>query len=47
MPIHTTLKAWQHAQRLAVECAKAANAFPDSSNRRWLISSEEPATAFP
>ncbi len=29
MPIHTTLKAWQHAQRLAVECAKAANAFPD------------------
>ncbi len=23
------LKAWQHAQRLAVECAKAANKFPD------------------
>ena len=29
MPIHHTLKAWQHAQRLAVECAKAANRFPD------------------
>lgn len=23
-----TLKAWQHAQRLAVECSKAARAFP-------------------
>jgi len=29
MPIHHTLKAWQHSQRLAVECAKAANRFPD------------------
>ena len=29
MPIHHTLKAWQHAQRLAVECAKAAQHFPD------------------
>ena len=29
VPIHHTLKAWQHAQRLAVECAKAANRFPD------------------
>ncbi len=29
MPMHHTLKAWQHAQRLAVECAKAANKFPD------------------
>lgn len=29
MPIHHTLKAWQHAQRLSVECAKAANHFPD------------------
>jgi len=29
MPIHHTLKAWQHAQRLAVECARAANRFPD------------------
>ena len=29
MPIHHTLKAWQHAERLAVECSKAAQAFPD------------------
>ena len=29
MPNHQTLKAWQHAQRLAVACAKAAQAFPD------------------
>ena len=29
MPIHHTLKAWQHAQRLAVECVKAASRFPD------------------
>lgn len=29
MPIHHTLKAWQHAQRLAVECVKAARRFPD------------------
>ena len=29
MPNHHTLKAWQHAQRLAVDCAKAAQAFPD------------------
>jgi four helix bundle protein len=29
MPIHHTLKAWQHAQRLAVECAEAARHFPD------------------
>lgn len=29
MPIHHTLKAWQHAQRLAVECSKAAQRFPD------------------
>src|SRR5256712_10161104 len=26
---HHTLKAWQPAQRLSVECAKAANRFPD------------------
>ena len=26
---YKTLKAWQHAQRLAVECSKAARAFPD------------------
>jgi four helix bundle protein len=29
MPNHHTLKAWQHAQRLAVECARAAQQFPD------------------
>lgn len=29
MPSHHTLKAWQHAERLAVECAKAAQRFPD------------------
>lgn len=29
MPIHHTLKAWQHAQRLAVECAKSAQEFPE------------------
>jgi len=29
MPPHQTLKAWQHAQRLAVECVKAASRFPD------------------
>lgn len=29
MPAHHTLKAWQHAQRLAVECVKAAVRFPD------------------
>ena len=29
MPIHHTLKAWQHSQRLAVECVKAASRFPD------------------
>ena len=29
MPPYRTLKAWQHAQRLAVECVKAARSFPD------------------
>ena len=29
MPIHHTLKAWQHARRLAGECVKAAGRFPD------------------
>jgi four helix bundle protein len=29
MPLHHTLKAWQYAQRLAVECAKAAREFPE------------------
>src|SRR6266508_1531570 len=29
MPLHQKLKAWQHAQRLAVECVKAARGLPD------------------
>jgi four helix bundle protein len=29
MPTHHTLKAWQHAERLAVECSRAAQRFPD------------------
>src|SRR6266702_1138769 len=29
MAPYRTLKAWQHAQRLAVECAKAAQRFPE------------------
>ena len=29
MPQHHTLKAWQHAQRLAVECSRAARGFPE------------------
>ena len=29
MPLHQKLKAWQHSQRLAVECVKAARRFPD------------------
>jgi len=29
MAPYRTLKAWQHAQRLAIECAKAAKQFPD------------------
>ncbi|MGH8622858.1 MAG: four helix bundle protein [Burkholderiales bacterium] len=29
MPLYRNLKAWQHGQRLAVECAKAAREFPE------------------
>lgn len=29
MPLHQRLKAWQHSQRLAVECVKASRTFPD------------------
>jgi four helix bundle protein len=29
MPNHHTLKAWQYAERLAVECSKVAQRFPD------------------
>ena len=34
MPNHHTLKAWQHAERLAVECSKAAQRFPDFEQER-------------
>ena len=34
MPNHQSLKAWQHAERLAVECAKAAQCFPDFEQER-------------
>ena len=36
MPIHHTLKAWQHAQRLAVECAKLAQGFPEFEQEEGL-----------
>lgn len=29
MPPYKNLKAWEHAQRLAVECSKAARRFPE------------------
>ena len=29
MPPYKNLKAWEHAQRLAIECVKAARRFPD------------------
>jgi len=29
MPHYKTLKAWQHAQRLAIECSRTARSFPD------------------
>ena len=29
MPLHQKLKAWQHSQRLAVECVKVSRRFPD------------------
>ena len=29
MAHYKTLKAWQHAQRLAIECSRAARGFPD------------------
>lgn len=34
VPNHHTLKAWQHAERLAVECSKAAQRFPDYEQER-------------
>src|SRR5258708_32385703 len=34
VPNHHTLKAWQHAERLAVECSKVAQRFPDFEQER-------------
>ncbi|HTR19931.1 MAG TPA: four helix bundle protein [Gemmatimonadales bacterium] len=34
MAPYKTLKAWQHAQRLAVECVKAARSFPEYEQDR-------------
>src|SRR5216117_1221010 len=34
MPIHHTLRAWQFAELLAVECSKAAQRFPDFEQER-------------
>ncbi len=34
MAPYKTLKAWQHAERLAIECAKACRSFPDYEQRR-------------
>ncbi len=34
MPNHHSLKAWQHAERLAVECSKVAQRFPDFEQER-------------
>jgi four helix bundle protein len=33
MGTHQTLKAWQHARVVAVECAKAASSFPDHEQK--------------
>src|SRR2546428_6488017 len=34
VPLHHTLRAWQYAERLAVECSKAAQRFPDFEQER-------------
>jgi len=34
VPNHHSLKAWQHAERLAVECSKVAQRFPDFEQER-------------
>jgi four helix bundle protein len=34
MAPYRTLKAWQHAERLAIECAKACRSFPDYEQLR-------------
>jgi len=34
MAPYKTLKAWQHAERLAIECARISKAFPDYEQER-------------
>jgi four helix bundle protein len=34
MAPYKTLKAWQHAERLAIECVKASRKFPDYEQER-------------
>jgi four helix bundle protein len=34
MAPHKTLKAWQHAERLAIECSRASKKFPDYEQTR-------------
>jgi four helix bundle protein len=34
VPLHHTLRAWQYAERLAVECSKASQGFPDFEQER-------------
>jgi four helix bundle protein len=34
MAPYKTLKAWQHAERLAIECARACRSFPDYEQLR-------------
>ena len=34
MPLHHTLRAWQYSERLAVECSKASQRFPDYEQQR-------------
>ena len=47
MPIHQTLKAWQHAERLAVECSKAPR-YSLTANRACSPTSyDEPAYSIP
>jgi|ERR1041384_1638124 four helix bundle protein len=44
MAAFRTLKAWQHAQRLAVECGKAAKRFPE--NDRGILADQLRRAAF-
>ena len=36
MPPYKNLKAWEHAQRLAIECVKASRAFPEIDRAAWF-----------